>query len=104
MRRDDARGRCVHRLNLIVSLISDSGPCLFAEPTAQVLPVLQPSVLHALPLPVLLLLVPRRRLPFLALRPLRLLSSQSFSPSHGVQIEGVVEKDAHLSAVGRKRP
>jgi hypothetical protein len=43
-------------------------------------------------------------LPFLALRRLRLVSSQSFSPSHGVQIEGVVEKDAHLSAVGRKRP
>lgn len=35
---------------------------------------------------------------------LRLSSATASLPSHGVQIEGVVEKEAHLSAVERKRP
>lgn len=104
MRRDAARGRCLHRLDPIVNLISESGPCLFAEPTAQVLPVLQPSVFTHFRFPSCFSSFLVADCPFLALRRLRLVSSQSFSPSHGVQIEGVVEKDAHLSAVGRKRP
>ena len=94
----------MHRLNLIVNLICDSGPCLFAEPTAQVLPVLQPSVFTHFRFPSCFSSFLVAACPSSPSGPSVSSHPNPVSPSHGVQIEGVVEKDAHLSAVGRKRP